>query len=98
MNLTCDLVGSISVSGAVEKRCPFRKEADVGRVTVTWKKTESTLELHKLRKWLDSFKSTAISHEDFTRLIATELSAKVGKPVAVHTEWTTADLTVVVTA
>lgn len=89
---------SLSVTGALVHQCPFREEEDRGFVTIGWATRGSTIELHDLRAWLDSFAPKVISHEDLTQTIATQLGRLEGIALGeIVTTWHTAGFTVTCT-
>ena len=90
--------GQVRATGKLAHLCPFKDEVDDGQVTITWTCAGSTLELHRLRSYLDTFAPSVISHEELTELIQGQLSQVPGiKDVTVATEWPTAGFQVGVT-
>lgn len=86
---------TMKASGALRHMCPFVKEVDNGTITITWGTRGATLELHALRRYLDTFRDREISHEDLTDLIRTDLAGLSGLTnVRVETTWDTAGMEV----
>lgn len=93
----CTSTVTMQTTAPLVHRCPFRDEVDEGRIDLTWTTVGSTLELHALATWLDSFKGDVISHEDLTADIAEHLGDLPGiDGVQVVTRWVTAGVEVVV--
>lgn len=79
----------VTISGAVSKLCPYRQELDVGRVTLELDVSDGDgPELHAVAAYLGAFADRALSHEEFTRIVAADLAA------GVVSTWTTAGLEV----
>lgn len=61
---------TLQASAPARHLCPFVTEKDEGTVTVHWVTEGRTIELHSLRRHLDSFmvdyEAVEISHEEFT--------------------------------
>lgn len=76
-----------SITSAVIKRCPVRDEMDYGTVTISRRANGESFELHSLAEYLRGFGTRRISHEDFTAVVARELSAHVSST------WQTAGMT-----
>ena len=90
---------TVTVEGPLVHRCPFVKEDDVGTVELSWVVTNGmTLELHTLREWLDAFVDVEITHEALTVRILEAVGAAGVTVGQVHTTWSTAGMTVRVTA
>ncbi len=95
MNLpdTVPCAASVAVGALTElaHRCPYVDEADHGTISIQWRTRGRTIELHALRRWLDSFADVRISHEEITAQIADALSQLGGIAlIAVETRWSTA--------
>lgn len=75
-----------TITAPVRKMCPVLHETDEGQVVITYQTEGSAYELHDLAKYLADFASMAISHEDFTDLVAQALHADV------TSTWTTAGM------
>jgi len=85
----------VTVTGALQHLCPHVEEVDHGAVEVAWTCAGGTLELHSLRKYLDSYAQQRISHEELTHLLREDLAGVSGiTDVRVITTWTTAGLSV----
>lgn len=78
--------------------CPFRDEVDNGTATLRWLVDERTLELHSVRRWLDSFARVVASHESVTGTLHDTLSQLNLPGVSVTTRWETAGGAVVIEA
>jgi NADPH-dependent 7-cyano-7-deazaguanine reductase QueF len=74
--------------------CPFKDEADEGRISIKWAVSKETFELHSLAEYLAEFADLKISHEELTTRIFRELGSMV---VGIETTWSTAGAEVVVT-
>lgn len=95
----CDAQTTVTYRGPLVHLCPFVDEIDNGAVTITWTTAGSTLELHALTAWLDSFAADRVTHEALTEDIGDHLSGLPGiTGVAVETRWSTAGAEVVVRA
>jgi len=80
----------VTLVGPAEKRCPYRDEADVGEVEITFDVPEGDApEFHTLAKQLASFADLALSHEAYTRRVLTLTGA-----LTVKSRWTTAGMAV----
>ena len=98
MRVACDAAVTVEVTADVVKLCPFRDEVDRGTLVVAWYAESHTLELHAFRAWLDCFATRRISHEDFTRLVASELTSLFSDTVEVVATWQTAGMAIAVAA
>jgi hypothetical protein len=89
---------TVTVTTGAYHRCPFKDEADEGELTLTFEAGAETLELHSLKAWIDGLDEWMVSHEAYTFYIKDQLT-KIGVRVThVTTRWTTADMTVSVSA
>jgi hypothetical protein len=80
----------VIVTAPVEKACPYKDEQDTGTLTLTLDVPEGDgPELHDLAAYLKDFTDMALSHEEFTRLVALDLPV-----IEAKTTWTTAGLSV----
>jgi NADPH-dependent 7-cyano-7-deazaguanine reductase QueF len=85
----------VTAAGLLIHLCPHRDEEDLGRVTVTWRCSGSTFELHALAEYLSNWEQTSLSHEELTDRIAYDLSNLPGvELLSVATTWQTAGLEV----
>src|SRR4051812_20574369 len=88
---------AVRVTGPLRHRCPYRRETDLGTVTIDWTTDGHTLELHGLRAWLDLHTTMVISHEEITARLRRWLSERPGvADVEVYTSWVTAGLSVII--
>lgn len=86
---------TMKATGPLTHRCPFVKEVDNGTITITWETRGATLELHALRRYLDTFQCVEISHEDLTERIRADLAELPGIiNLRVETTWETAGMEV----
>lgn len=86
---------AVTVTGALDHRCPHVNERDHGNVTISWRVKGQTYELHSLAEYLRLWKDSEISHEAITDRIRHDLSVVVGiELLSVETEWLTAGLEV----
>lgn len=86
---------TMCTTAGVQHMCPFVNEVDNGSVTITWDTDGWTLELHALRKYLNTFSDREISHEELTSEIRAELNSHHGiNAVAVESAWRTAGMEV----
>lgn len=76
-----------TITRRVVKRCPFVDETDIGELTVEI--PGDAPELHDLGRQVDQFGNAKVSHEDYTRQIATLVPGAV-----VTTRWETGPWTV----
>lgn len=85
----------VTVTGEVQKRCPYRNERDHGKAVLTFLVTdEDAPEFHNLAGLLKHGAEVALSHEQYTRQLH-QTWAEQGC-VAVRTTWHTAGLEVTV--
>lgn len=81
----------MTVTAAVRKLCPYRDEIDEGTVIITFDVYEGDgPELHEVADYLASYAVVPMSHEAFTRMVASDYDA------AVTSAWTTAGMAVTV--
>jgi NADPH-dependent 7-cyano-7-deazaguanine reductase QueF len=93
----CLAPASVSVTAPLTHLCPFRDEIDEGTVTISWDVAGGTLELHSLRRYLDRFRASKLSHEEATARIFHDLSSEVGvRLLSVSSTWSTAGMEVAV--
>lgn len=90
--VTTDAPGlTVAVTSPLRHRCPHVEEEDHGTVTITWRVQSATLELHALRRYLQSFEEEKVSHEELTARIAREVRRVSGLTlVSVQSSWETA--------
>lgn len=67
----------------------------MGQVTASW---EGVVELYAVAALLDAYVHEKITHEDFTEAVCDGIERFGGQDVAVTTIWSTAGMTVEVTA
>lgn len=77
----CDM--AVSLRMPVVKQCPFRDETDAGELVITI--PGDAPELHDLAAAVDSAAAGRVSHEDFTRRVASLLPAGSGVVTTWHT-------------
>lgn len=83
----------VTAHGPLIHLCPHRDEEDLGRVSVTWRCTGQTFELHSLAEYLGCWEQTSISHEELTDRIAYDLTHVDGiNLLDVTTTWQTAGM------
>lgn len=77
---------TITVSGSITHRCPFRDEVDDGTFELVYDWTgDYLIELYALREFVDGFRHELITHEELTERFAARY------PMAtVRTSWQTA--------
>lgn len=93
----CDSAVTVTATGDLSHACPFKNEQDHGTVTVTWRASGQTIELHSLAEYLKTFAGERVSHEAITGRIRRDLSMIRGiADVWVTSTWTTAAFSVVV--
>lgn len=86
---------TITATGALRHRCPYRNEIDRGHVTITWRVDGKSYELHSLAEYLSGFADVEVSHEQITDHISHDLSVIAGiELLSVETTWTTAGMEV----
>lgn len=85
----------VTITGPVEKRCPYRDEPDVGTITLHFDVFTDAPELHDLAEQLTTWADIALSHEDFTAMVRKHWWSAGCRSVT--TTWQTAGLTVEVT-
>jgi NADPH-dependent 7-cyano-7-deazaguanine reductase QueF len=91
----CDNDVTVSVSGELTHKCPYRDEIDHGQADITWTIAGRTLELHSLAEYLTGWQNAQLSHEQVTDRIRHDLSAIDGiTDVQVSTSWNTSGLRV----
>ena len=86
----------VTVERPLVHKCPHRDELDVGTVRASWDGDQ--VELHALAADLDEWAGVTVTHECVTELIADRLAEGGVENVEVVTQWTTAGMTVTVTA
>jgi NADPH-dependent 7-cyano-7-deazaguanine reductase QueF len=87
----------VTVTAPLVHRCPHVPEVDVGTVTIGWRCTDVTLELHALVAYLATWHDHEVSHEELTVQIRRDLVSLDGlDDVTVSSRWTTAGCAVVV--
>lgn len=85
----------MTATGELTHHCPFVDEVDNGHVTITWRTSGQSLELHALKEYLDGWRQVTASHEDVTDRIRHDLATVAGiELVSVDTTWHTADMEV----
>jgi NADPH-dependent 7-cyano-7-deazaguanine reductase QueF len=84
----------VKVTGPLVHECPHRDETDHGTVTITWRVTDVTLEIHSLRKYLDSWRRAKVSHEAITAQVFGDIYLAGVKPIVVTTTWNTGGMQV----
>lgn len=97
MSLTVPCSGDVTmtVTSPMTHLCPHVEEVDYGHITITWRVTGQTFELHTLAEYLRGFKKSRISHEEITDRIRRDLSVHDGiELVSVETTWDTARMEV----
>lgn len=86
---------TMEITSPARHLCPFVDEVDEGTVSIRWRTAGKTLELHSLRRYLDAYAETHISHEALTALIRAHLNDIDGINVLdVTTNWDTAGMEV----
>lgn len=80
---------SCVVTADVVKLCPFRREVDHGRVWFEFDRDAP--ELHDLAEYLGGLTDALLSHEEYTRLLRSEIGGRV------TTTWRTAGLDITCT-
>lgn len=88
----------VKVSLDVIHQCPHVDETDHGTLTVTWTTTDTTVELHSLVKAVGTYRDQAISHEEVVRTLADAIGSAGVCDATVHGRFTTAGVSVEVTA
>jgi NADPH-dependent 7-cyano-7-deazaguanine reductase QueF len=85
----------VVVTRPLRHLCPHSAETDDGQVQIAWTCAGSTIELHSLAAYLNTFADKRISHETLTRAMRNNLSDLPGiTDVNVATTWTTAGLAI----
>lgn len=84
----CDNDVTVTVAGPLIHMCPFVNEIDHGNITITWKPSGRTFELHSLRAYLNSWADSQVSHEAITDRVLHDLTATSGvTAVTVESHW-----------
>lgn len=87
----------VTATGDLSHLCPHFDEEDHGAVEITWTCRGHSIELHSLKKYLDAFEESSVSHETLTQRIATDLASLTGiTDVSVVSRWDTAGFAVTV--
>jgi NADPH-dependent 7-cyano-7-deazaguanine reductase QueF len=89
----------VTVRCGLAHRCPQVEDVDVGTVTISWRCTDVTLELHSLAAYLATWENQKISSEEITMQIRNDLSFLDGlEEIEVSTTWQTAGFAVLIEA
>lgn len=84
----------VSASSEIVHLCPFKDEADTGRVTVEWETRGGTFELHSLAEYFGTFEDKKLSHEQLATQIMNDLAAPTVAGVRVEVRFVTAGMVV----
>jgi NADPH-dependent 7-cyano-7-deazaguanine reductase QueF len=84
----------VTVTGPITHLCPHVDEVDEGEVTIGWRTSGKTFELHSLAAHLRTYATQRISHEDLVAALRGDLKGLGCFDIDVSVRFTTASLTV----
>lgn len=71
----CPADVAMSATGPIQHLCPYVDETDNGTIAIGWTCEGQTVELHSLRRYLDGFAESRISHEELVDRVAHDVRA-----------------------
>lgn len=89
---------TVTVTVDVVHMCPFKDEVDEGSLTVVFEVADQTIELHSLKRWLDTLDEWKVTHEGFTFHVKDTLQTVGVRVRRCETIWDTAGMYVRVAA